>query len=261
MLVDIIQKIDKSLTSVEFSRILYSLIQSCSGYSTTKIDKHPYNELKPILDEDYTLYFIDSLKDNLYDSEKIIAVLIHLYQYSYMCSIHNNSSIQLQPYVQVKQDKEGRYFLLYETYHVLAKNGNIVNIKDFKYIKDPIEFVERPCIVDSKRYELNLDPLHLLFSHDKCDQYIAFNMMLKGNAGYCSASSTIQLPYLNKPDEFTRSRRTIQQVNKMSKDILSKPYFNGYYYYDNLNTNYKGFYLFEEKLKEKEKKKYGKNTI
>lgn len=181
MLFNILQKINGFLSKKELSKILYSLIQPNCGRVIERTKISPYNELKPMLDEHYTLTFIKSLEEKDYNSNEITGILIHLYQYSHLANINSLASIQLQPAVFLHAEKNGKFILIYETFYVNSRNLNIININDFKFISEPIEFVEKPCEIDVKLQRIDYDKLDVLYCPEKCDQYLAFCLMLTEN--------------------------------------------------------------------------------
>lgn len=261
MLVDILHKISQSLSRENFARILFHLIHPDCSSQYNKLEDVPYNRLKPILNEQYTLKFINNLNKANYTPEEISGVLIHLYHYSHVSNIKNIACITLQPHVFLGVDKNGKYFYNYETFHLNTTKQNITYLNNIGYVSEPIEFVERPCIVDVKTHDSHIKELELLYDMDKCDQYLAFHMMLGnnnntqtfGNSGESSATNAASAD--NQPSTSTGVRtfglpsttRDIRaaELNKTSRSIFSRPYWMGYYYYGLENIAGNSYYMFE----------------
>lgn len=262
MLADILHKISEPLSREMFADILFRLINSDCSNTYEKLETIPYNRLKPILNEQYTLKIIQSLEKTNYNTEEISGLLVHLYRYSYVSNIRNVACITLQPHVFLAIDKDGRYFFNYETFNIIKPKNNITFLNNFGYISEPIEFIERPCVVDIKFRDSHIKELELLYDTDKCDQYLAFHMMLSNS----SSSSTKTADNTSTPDDdkpstsaeasssrifslpsATRNAR-VTELSKTSRDIFSKAYWMGYYYYglgDNISGSYN--YTFDNK--------------
>lgn len=248
MLVDILQKINKSLPLENFASILYQLINSSCGRISRRIEISPYDQLKPTLDEQYTLKFISSLKKELYFPKEIAGVLIHLYQYSYTSNIESLASVTLQPYVVMNVDKNHNFILNYKRSFIYDYPRNMSIINNFSNISEPIEFLEERCYInipDDKFYEQEME---IIYSHENCDQYLAFYNMLKE----ASRSSNGSLSSDNKPMENASYKRQakISDGNKKSREIFSPQYWCGFYYYGINSTQYPGNYVFDRVLKD-----------
>lgn len=241
MLIDILREINEPLTRENFAKILYNLIQPDCAKITEYITQTPYNRLKPILNEQYTLTFIGSLKKAQYDPEYISSILAHLYQYSYVSSIEKYASLQLQPQVNLSVNNDGKYILYYKTFHIENNITSVIYINDFKFITEPIEFVEQPCNVPVPIPWSQTTDLEILYSHEKCDQYLSFQLMLQeADAGQPNKNSTTTTSRLPSAQRQAR----LAEINKTSKEIFTRAYWIGYYYY---NTNIgEGFYLFDK---------------
>lgn len=225
MLVDIIKKINTNLTREQLIEILYRLIHFDCGKRLPPTDMKPYNELRPMLNEHYTTTFINNIKDAQYNPSQITSILVHLYRYSIVSNTSNIASLTLQPYVTLNMKADGEYIISYETFNDFDHNAKILHMNDLKYIKEPIEFIEKPCIVDIDSNTDIIDDMEHLYSPEKCDQYIATQMMLREVMS--SACSTISQKRNTVPNNMS---------NKYPRDMRSLPYYIGYYYY-NLKTN------------------------
>lgn len=260
MLVDVLQKITHNLTRADFAKVLYALIQSECSRVPERIEFVPYNQLKPILNEHYTLAFIRSLKAEQYTPRDITSVLSHLYQYSYVAGLNSVASVQLQPHVIQNVDAEGRYIYNYETFEIVERLPNFVKLNDFKFISEPVEFIEKPCIVDVESLsDSYLEEMEKLYSYDKCDQYLAFHIMLRENSDDGSAPATLSeeastsaaattglAGRFSSPDSLASTRQArLTELNKTSRSIFSKAYWTGYYYYG-INQG-AGYYVFDQK--------------
>lgn len=259
MLVDVLQKITTSLSREEFASILFRLIQPDCGRVTTRIEQAPYNELKPFLNEHYTMTVIRNLNAQKYEATNISSILSHLYQYSIVTMNSTVASLQLQPYVTLNMDKSGKYIYTYKTYNQYDHLASIIHMNDFKYITEPIEFIEKPCTVDYNACTLHIDEMELLYSHEKCDQYLAFQMMIQNNS--TESSEATKKPQAGPTlSAAGTSRRTfnIQQSSRLSaagsssfnktvRSVLSLPFVLGYYYYGLTASDKKGRYKFDEK--------------
>lgn len=232
MLVDILQRISVPLSRDEFAKILFSLIQSGCGRLTERTEIQPYNQLKPILDENYTLTFIKSLKKSNYSPREIASVLAHLYQYSYVSHINHITCITLQPHVIMSVDANGKYLLSYETFHLNEKKPthNLTFVNNFRFIQEPIQFIEKPCIVDIPQDNLYIQEMEILYSPDRCDQFLAFQLML-ADAQKSSSSTLTGGTERNLSMPSTSRQARLAEISKTSRAIFSKAYWCGYYYY------------------------------
>lgn len=235
MLIDVLQKINRPLSKNDLAEILFTLIYSKSqDRLRTKIE--PYNQLKPLLNEQYTLVFIKSFAKNqdIFGINEICGILVHLYRYSHVSNYSDIACLQLQPHVTVNIDKDGKYYIIYETFDTVKKKERQTYMNDFKYITDPIEYFEKPCIVDIRNNEFDFYDIEKLYSYEKCDQYMAFQIMLAENS---SSDNNIQ--------EKQSPANLAKVSSQLSKNILTKPYLMGYYYYK-VGLS-KGEYLFDKK--------------
>ncbi|WBR61495.1 hypothetical protein [Drosophila suzukii associated hytrosavirus 1] len=245
MLVDVLQKISSPLTRESFGKILYALIQADCGRQPERIEAVPYNMLKPILNEHYTLTFIRSLRQQQYSAAEIASVLSHLYQYSYVAGLNSIASIQLQPHVLLNVDSVGRYIFNYETYSLEEYIPNVRHINDFKFISEPIQFIEKPCVFDLPRTNEHTEEMENLYSYDKCDQYLAFQLMLSSNSDDDNRPSTSRETTGRGFEGLSTARQSkVAELSKTSRAIFSKPYWAGYYYYG-INQG-SGFYVFDQ---------------
>lgn len=230
MLINILQKINDPLSKSELSQILYSLIQPHCGYTKKHVVTtiSPYDELKPILNEHYTLYFIQTLKEDNYNPTNISSILIHLYQYSFVANRNFVSDLQLQPYVKLNVKENGKFIYTYETYRVHDKLANILFVNDFSFITEPIEYIEKPCYVNVESMRSNIDEMEILYSPEKCDQYLAFQMMLcENNRLNDEQQQKANIPSTSAEAEKQKNNKTTIS----SRSIFTKHYWVGYYYY------------------------------
>lgn len=243
MLLNILQKINSPLSRVDFARILFALIQRNCDNIIERINIEPYNQLKPILNEHYTLTFIKSLKSSNYSINEVTSILVHLYQYSHVSGINRISSIQLQPYVTLNINENGKYIFNYNTYKIHEGVSNLLTINDFKFISEPIEYIERPCIVDVNTHQMHIDEMEILYSPEKCDQYLAFQLMLSSNNNSPATNTNTQTNRIDINMPSTSRQKRVNELNKTSRSIFTKAYRIGYYYHG-LNVN-KGSYTFD----------------
>lgn len=244
MLIDILQKITNPLSKKELAEILYSLIYSrCSDRPRTS--REPYNQLKPVLNEQFTLVFIKSLDRNKeqFQPNEISGILVYIYRYSHVSNYSDIACLQPQPHVAINITNDGKYCITYETFDIVGKYKKDVSyMNDFKFISQPIEYIEKPCIVDINRYDYDMDEAENLYSYEKCDQLMAFKIMLAENA--ISSTTTSQSSPSNQQRPATSSAMRNRDLSRTSKNILSKSYLLGYTYYGiNLPG---GNYLFDK---------------
>lgn len=209
------------MSHTELSNILYRLIYFECGGNAPVVDLKPYNELRPILNENYTLTLIKNLETRTYEPSEIASILVHVYQYSIVSNNVHVASMQTQPYVTLNMATNGQYIFSYETFNDYDNAARIRHMNDIKYITNPIDYLEKPCFIDTEENDLFIDDLEKLYSPEKCDQYLANLMMLKD-----IATSTT--------DAVNNSRsvsNTLGAISKKSRDIRTLPYILGYYYY------------------------------
>lgn len=252
MLVDTLNQIVFPLTRSEFLSILANLIDySCEDKTTNLITMKPYNELLQTLDQDYTMYAIRNLAKETYTPEEIQGFLGHLYRYTVFASRDFISSLTIQPQVLLKEKPNGEHYYTYEQHHLYKYIPEITLINDISYIRTQLEFVPAICECKEDNTEDFLHDMELLFSYDKCDQYLAFNTMIKSNEIASGSSSSSTLKY-------SSGKRRIPSADRTSRDIFSKPYWLGYFFYgipktplpSNANTIFPttSKYLFENKV-------------
>lgn len=279
MLINVFKKINKPLLGSDFINIIHYLIQSDYGYlNSKKIEEKPYDELKPMLNEKYSLRFIGSIEINRsYGPQEIISILAHLYQYSHVSSLEDVAALQPQPYVITSLDKDGKYILKYETFHVYVKTWNNIHIDDPKFISEPIEFIEKPCFINVDLNKPNNSEIAALLSCEKCDQYLAFHAMIRENQPPSTATTaadktnrggtqeqnratsflpnfdkTIKIPSSITETTTTTTQQSISATNKTAQSIISKLYWVGYYYYGTGQSN-PGRYNFHGILEDQNK--------
>lgn len=254
MLIDILQKITDSLTRNELATILYNLIQPNCGHQRSKNTTPPYNELRQILDEQYTMTHIVNLKNASYTADEIIGLLGHLYQYSIISKLNMTNNLQVQPHVILGHGNDGNYIYIYDTFNVFDHLANIIYMNDFKYIMEPVQFVERPRFIDIVSNVLHINEMEKLFAHDKCDQYLAFQIMLQENNATCvtytdnpsvsSGDTTASVLPQRRSFLQTGIRRSTDTNNadttQKASTLITLPYLVGYFNYKlTLDNNFR----------------------
>lgn len=222
MLVETLQKINKPLSREEFAKILYSLIQPDCGKVQPQLDVEPYSRLRPILNEQFTMTIIRNLSESQYAPAEISGILAHIYKYSIVSNNDVMASYQLQPHVSTFIDNDGKYVLYYETFNEKKVEG-MRYMNDWRYIYQPIEFIEKPCVLPIDERGIETDNI---FTFEQCDQNAAFRKMAEESynqpkpSSSSSSSSSKRLPVGAVPISKTTP----------SRHFLSRFYLLGYYY-------------------------------
>lgn len=248
MLVDILQQVTEPLSRADLAEILFNLIQPDCSRVHSKIEKIPYNQLKPILNEQYTRKFIYSLTEEEYQPSNITSLLIHLYQYSIVTRNERWTSVTLQPQVTINIDTDGKYIINYKTFQFFDIPSPVTYINDFAFISEPIEFINMPCYVDIPNDHVFIRDMEILYSPEKCDQYLAFMMMIGANVRDCgdAASSNNEQNRASTSSLSTRRSTQLAKTNKTATDVFSRAYWCGYYYYNTPSLAKKGYYTFDK---------------
>lgn len=219
---DVLRRIKAPLNQDTFASILYNLIKNEGCHKSARIDIEPYNDLRPDLNLHFTMSIIRNMEEPIYPENVICSMLVFLYQYSIVSDIESIACLRLQPHVTLAVAKDGRYVVVYDTFNMNMVNAiNSPFMNDFKYIMQPIEFVEKPCHVDTTSNVIQLEEMEKLYTYEKCDQYVCYRLMLcDDNEGGCNTS------------EYKRNPRVQATDKSLSRNYLSKPFLAGYYCYD-----------------------------
>lgn len=241
MLADIISQITEPLDRKTLAEILYSLIQIEYMRPIVKTRTTPYNQLRALLNENYTMVHIRNLTDKTYTVPEIIGILIHLYNYSHIAAQISISCLRLQPHVLLNINDQHQYFFNYKTYEIYQnRNPKFLVMNDLKYIQEPVEFVEKPCTVNDvdSLHKNFIKDMEMLHSTDKCDQYMAFHIMIDTNR---RKSPEVPPEPTNKG---VKSRQSQQEETHPLKTLITKEYWSGYYMYNTPNSLYN--YVFQK---------------
>lgn len=245
---EVLRNISVDIDVGDFSQILYNLIvpdDTRAIIPNTTIA--PYKNLRPILNENYTKVIIKNLqKEKRITPARQCAILKHLYDYSVISNSHAMKCVTLQPYVNVKKNKEGKYYYSYTTYNRIGTD-HLLFLNDFKYITHPIEFVEKPCFLDVEIDDIDLKDIERLGSFDRCDQYVAHQLLMLEEYSQSAASSSS-----SSLSNSTRRTRTITSdlgkslPQNASWHTISAPYLAGYFYFNQKTKNNES-YTFNKK--------------
>lgn len=256
MLIDILHKINKPLAKTELAQVLFSLIQpGCDIDKINSTNVYPYTLLQPVLNDNYTCFFIRNLHKDKYTPLEISSLLVHLFRYSLVCNVNSLAAVTLQPRVMMKVGPNGNFVLNYQTFNMYRNSSEILTqINDFSFIEDPIKFIETPCIYQVPKCDTQIDQMDALFSPEKCDQYMAYTLMM---AQFAPQQNDNQLQQQQQGEGIdmgqARRNRNQQQRQQPQKDrnklpagqLISLAYLVGYYCYD-IPSVQKGRYVFKQ---------------
>lgn len=233
MLKDVLKSIRNPISRANLGYVLHNLIKPGCGNVPVRILIEPYNLLPPILNKYYTLKFIRNLDKEEYAPDMIAGILCNIYRYSYVSDDAVVASVQTQPYVTLERKTDGHFILSYETYNSFPVGITYVN--ELRFLTLPLEFVERKCIKTPSDHTSS-DIACNFFSFDKCDQYIAFQQLIKTNR---TAQQELSGPSTSKAGKL---KTTQFNRNTPSGSIMSVRYLEGYICYGLIEAS--GTYTF-----------------